>query len=370
MHLPACPARNCFTAVIAKSAHPPDEYNAADFAADAHTAAQQIAGRGALPIVVGGTGFYLQWLVFGRPGAPAATADAESRAEAAIESFAGDWAAAKKAAQALDAVYCDNVLKDNDWFRLRRVFEVYYTCGKPLSSFERPQGKSLALGQIGEALKSAPFDFRCFFLYRSRLDIFTDIDRRCETMLERGFVQECVELVRAGHLRLGPSEEPITVSGGGERIAERAIGYRQVLDLLWKWKELMRTRPDTMTPEAQDALVLDFIREFQSASRQFVKRQLSWFRGDHTFRWVQAEDALAAQQEVVNMVQLQEDDFLNLYLDPAEAQRQEHARASESSRHQQNALKRYQTQLTTYSSQKSRAVLASLIHAAVRSLST
>jgi len=50
---------------------PADEYNAADFATDAHKAAMEIASRRALPIVVGGTGFYLQWLVFGRPGAPA-----------------------------------------------------------------------------------------------------------------------------------------------------------------------------------------------------------------------------------------------------------------------------------------------------------
>ena len=50
---------------------PSEEYNAADFATDAHKAAKDIDSRGALPIVVGGTGFYVQWLVFGRPGAPA-----------------------------------------------------------------------------------------------------------------------------------------------------------------------------------------------------------------------------------------------------------------------------------------------------------
>jgi len=207
-------------------AEPDDEYNAADFATDAHDAAKQIAARGALPIVVGGTGFYLQWLVFGRPGAPPATADASARAEAAIEAFAGDWAAAKSAALEMDPVYCETVLKDNDWFRLRRVFEVHYTCGQPLSSFERPQGKDFSLEQVAGALRNAPFDFRCFFLHRSRLDIFRDIDRRCELMLAQGLIQECAALVRAGRLRRGAAAG---LGAGEERVAERAIGYRQVV---------------------------------------------------------------------------------------------------------------------------------------------
>ena len=129
-------------------ADPTEEYSAANFAADAHVAAKQIASRGALPIVVGGTGFYVQWLVFGSPGAPPATAEAAARAEETIESFAGDWEAAKSAGMKIDAEYCDSVLKDNDWFRLRRVFEVYYSSGRPLSSFDRPQGKNMTPSQV------------------------------------------------------------------------------------------------------------------------------------------------------------------------------------------------------------------------------
>ena len=106
----------------------------------------------------------MQWLVFGNPGAPPATTEATARAESMIESFAGDWVAAKCAAQEIDAVYCGTVLKDNDWFLLKRVFEVHYTCGQPLSSFERPQGKNLSPNEVAAFLKSAPFDFRCFFL--------------------------------------------------------------------------------------------------------------------------------------------------------------------------------------------------------------
>jgi tRNA dimethylallyltransferase len=328
-------------------ADPTDEYNAAEFATDAHQAAREVAARKALPIVVGGTGFYVQWLVFGRPGAPAATDEVAARAEATIESFSGDWASAIVAGREIDPVYCDTVLKDNDWFRLRRVFEVYYTSGQPLSSFERPQGKNMELHEVAAALRAAPFDFRCFFLYRSRLDIFKDIDRRCELMLQQGFVQECVSLVRHKKLRLGASAGPGSL--GGERIAERAIGYRQVLDMLWKWREAQRGAAEAMTSEAQDAMLVDFLREFQSASRQFVKRQLSWFRSDPTFKWINAHDRQAAQAEVLRQVAMEECEFHDLYVDEDDSRRQASARGSESSKEEQRALKRYQTELTIFS---------------------
>jgi tRNA dimethylallyltransferase len=285
-----------------------------------------------------------------------------------IESFAGDWVAAKCAAQEIDAVYCGTVLKDNDWFRLKRVFEVHYTCGQPLSSFERPQGKNLSPNEVAAFLKSAPFDFRCFFLYRNRIDIFADIDLRCEKMLEQGFVQECIALVRAGCLRLGATDGAGAGDQGAERIAERAIGYRQALEMLCKWKQLKHTAPDTLTPEVQDRLVVDFIREFQSASRQFVKRQLSWFRSDPTFKWVLAKDRVAAEHEVLRLVQLEEEAFQRLYSDSVEAQLQHDARAAESSKEEQNALKRYQTQLAIFASPASRLAIAETIHAAVLSL--
>ena len=201
---------------------------------------------------------------------------------------------------------------------------------------------------MAAALRGAPFDFRCFFLYRSRLDIFKDIDRRCEQMLQQGFVEECVSLVQQSKLRLGPSDGP--ASQGPERIAERAIGYRQALDMLWKWRDVQRNTADSMTPELQDAMLVDFIREFQSASRQFVKRQLSWFRSDPTFKWINAEDRQAAQAEVLRQVNMDMGKFHQTYEDEEEVRKQASARASESSKQEQNALKRYQTQLTIFSS--------------------
>jgi tRNA dimethylallyltransferase len=160
---------------------PTQEYSAADFADGARRAILDISSRGKLPIVVGGTGFYIQWLIYGRPGAPPPTPEAASAAQAEIDGLGGDWDAGIKRCAEVDPAYA-KTLPANDWYRLRRVLEVFHTCGKPVSSFERPTGKQISYGDVPSLLAGSDFDFRCFFLFRPRLDLFNDIDYRCEVV--------------------------------------------------------------------------------------------------------------------------------------------------------------------------------------------
>ncbi|EKX44667.1 hypothetical protein GUITHDRAFT_139595 [Guillardia theta CCMP2712] len=307
---------------------PTEEYNAADFTAHARSVIGDISSRGKLPIVVGGTGFYLQWLVFGRPGAPKPTEEAEEKARSAILACEGSWEEAANRFRSLDERYFDG-LHGNDWLRLQRMLEVSYTTGKPISSFERPQGKSLAVDQVSHALSCTDLDFRCFFLYRSRLEIFRDIDLRCELMLQSGFLEEVSSLVASGKLRMGtgPAVENEDEDGGG--------ADRKDLD-----REL----------EA-------FIKDFQSVSRQFVRRQLTWFRSDPVFRWVQAADRAKAVEELEEAIGKEEQEFLRMYDEEEERRKQEEARQSESSKEEQKLLKQYQSQLTIYKDEGSRSSL-------------
>ena len=162
---------------------PSEEYSAADFAAAARAAIADVAGRGALPIVVGGTGFYIQWLVFGNPGAPAPTPAATAAADAEVAAFAGDWDAALRRAEEVDAAYA-MTLSVNDWFRLKRMLEVWHTSGRPMTAYDRPKGKGAAPADVPAALAGSECDFRCFFLHRPRVQLFRDIDLRCEQMLQ------------------------------------------------------------------------------------------------------------------------------------------------------------------------------------------
>lgn len=121
---------------------PTEEYNAADFVEQARRAILEVSSRGKLPIVVGGTGFYVQWLVYGRPAAPAPTPEAAQRAQDEVEAFGGDWDKGLERLAEVDPDYASK-LGRNDFFRLRRGLEVFYTGGQPLSSYDRPQGKTV-----------------------------------------------------------------------------------------------------------------------------------------------------------------------------------------------------------------------------------
>eukprot|EP00283_Hemiselmis_rufescens_P011731 CAMPEP_0173455846 /NCGR_PEP_ID=MMETSP1357-20121228/54998_1 /TAXON_ID=77926 /ORGANISM="Hemiselmis rufescens, Strain PCC563" /LENGTH=410 /DNA_ID=CAMNT_0014423009 /DNA_START=6 /DNA_END=1238 /DNA_ORIENTATION=- len=324
---------------------PAQEYTAADFADQARLAILDVHSRGKLPIVVGGTGFYLQWLVYGRPQAPAPTPEATKKADAEADSFQGDWARALTRVQEVDAAYSET-LAQNDWFRLKRCLEVFYTSGRPLSSFDRPMGKKLTFSQVPSALDTSEFDFRCFFLYRPRLELFRDIDMRCEVMLQRGFLEEVKRLVDEGALRPGPTEGP--GSEGGERAAERSIGYRQALDLVWELRE------GGDKDESGDEAVRLFIEGFQAASRQFVKRQLTWFRSDPTFRWLPA----GSDDVIMNESMMPQDEFHALYQDEQEQQAN---RQSEATKEAQRALKCYVAARSIYTSPDARKALVDAV---------
>lgn len=77
-----------------------------------------------------------------------------------IGSFGEDWGAALARGTEIDEKSCKN-LASNDWFRLKRLLEVYHTEGRALSSYDRPQGKDMTYQDVPVALRNADFDFRC-----------------------------------------------------------------------------------------------------------------------------------------------------------------------------------------------------------------
>ena len=106
------------------------------------------------------------------------------------------------------------------------------------------------------------------------------------------------------------------------------------------------------TAEDEDGMLKAFLANFQAASRQFVKRQLTWFRSDPTFRWVQA--GKGADEKVMEEIMLGESEYHSLY---GSADEQEAMRQSESNKEDMRALKMYQTKLTVYNSVQKRVAL-------------
>eukprot|EP00978_Attheya_sp_CCMP212_P036632 scaffold167711_cov50-Attheya_sp.AAC.1 len=237
-----------------------------------------------LPIVVGGTMMYLQWLVHGRPDAMKPTLDALERAQQMIFKFqamddcsqkldhetSGDgstkskgWEAAINHASSLGPVFADRVAKlgGNDWYRLRRTLEVAYTVG---DNPTEEQIRSLYNGQRMGGLEALGFDVRCFFLCPDdRMAHAEVVDVRCEQMLQRGLLKETTDLWLSGVLL--PDGQ-----------LSRAIGYRQTLDYLQRPDAKMGDIP---TFEA-------YLNDFNTATRRYAKKQMQWFRRDPKFLFV------------------------------------------------------------------------------------
>ena len=192
---------------------PADTYSGGEFVREAVSAIYDILNRGKVPVVVGGSTMWIQWLVQGIPDAPKADAAVALQAESLLREAtqAQDWSAALVILTA-HAPERASKIGANDWYRCRRYLEVALST-KDLPSEEG--GDALK----GERTAGLPgLDVRCFFMNEQRDDLYRTIDTRCEGMLEAGLLQEVAALVLDRHLA------PNTV-------AAKAIGYRQVSSL-------------------------------------------------------------------------------------------------------------------------------------------
>jgi tRNA dimethylallyltransferase len=232
-----------------------------------------------VPVVVGGTMMYLQWLVYGQPDALRPTEMAIETAKAMISNFQHnngedeeDWDGAVTAAAAFGPKFAQQVekLSGRDWYRLRRILEVALTVqekgrssngNRSEETRERLMGQ-LYSGQREENLASLGFDVRCFFLCPTdRMMHSKEVDERCEQMIQRGLLEETTDLACTGRL---------------PDMAARAIGYRQTLDYLEK-REI---------PDHDTGSFLEYLKDFTTATRQYSKRQMQWFRRDKNFTFV------------------------------------------------------------------------------------
>lgn len=247
-----------------------------------------------LPVVVGGTMMYLNWFVHGRPDAIRPTNEAIERAATKIDLFrdvhsnsgvddnaesldAAAWEEASQYVSSLGPVFEKRVQKlpGKDWYRLRRLLEVAYTISsekmKKAGSenvSEEDIWKGLTDAEVYTGIRSGSlkdqYDVRCFFLCpHDRMLHFATVDQRCEQMLQRGLLRETADLYIRGGL---PDESQVT----------RAIGYRQALEYL--------QRPEATNDD--HASLAAFIDNFATATRQYAKKQMQWFRRDDDFVFV------------------------------------------------------------------------------------
>jgi tRNA dimethylallyltransferase len=240
---------------------PTEAYSAARFRADAVRLAGEIAARGRIPLLVGGTMLYFKALRDGLSELPAA--DPAMRAEIDAEARVRGWPALHAELARVDPASAAR-LEPGDAQRIQRALEVFRVTGTPLSR------------QLGDRAREVPFALHPLALLPSdRGALHRRIAERFDAMLAAGLVEELAELRARYDLNPGlPSM--------------RCVGYRQA------WQHL---EGEYGRAELRDRGIF--------ATRQLAKRQLTWLRawaGLQTFDCLDphvARRVLAAVQSAI-----------------------------------------------------------------------
>lgn len=224
-------------------ADPEEDFSAARYVDMAATCVEDVLSRGKLPILAGGTGLYIDSLLSGRTFA---AFDEASPLRAELEERyvrEGGEALLRELAQSDPEAAAR--LHPNDAKRIVRALEVYHTTGKTIT-------------RHNEETKAIPPRYDALTLtldYERREDMWARIDRRVDEMMERGLAEE----VRA-----------LLDSGVPERCtAMQAIGYKELVSAL---------RGRASAAEATE--------EIKLRSRQYAKRQRTWFRRNQEAKWL------------------------------------------------------------------------------------
>jgi len=220
---------------------PWEDYSVARYIHDAALRIDDISTRGKLPILVGGTGLYIDSLLSGREFRARGDVMLRRKLETEYDDIGG--AAMLEKLRAFD---CDSAanLHANDRKRIVRAFEVYITDGKTISQHDR---ETKSLPPRYDAVKIA-------LTLPGREELYSRIDRRVDDMLLRGFEREVRSLIDMG------------VTPGATSM--QAIGYKEIAGVILDRSSM------------EDAVI-----KIKMESRRYAKRQLTWLRRDPDVKW-------------------------------------------------------------------------------------
>ena len=237
---------------------PWDEFHVVRFQQMAKNAMEQIYANGHIPIVVGGTGFYIQALLYDIDFTSTAQDDTY-RAE--LENLVKEKGAAylhnmlrKVDPKSAEDIHANNVK------RVIRALEYYRQTGQKMSEHNEEERR-----------KESPYEFVYFVLNAPREQLYARIDRRVDQMIEEGLVDEVKHLKE-----LGCTKEMVSMQG---------LGYKEIMDYLDGLYSL---------EEAIHILKRD--------TRHFAKRQLTWFKRERCVRWLNLPDFDNDREKVLEYI--------------------------------------------------------------------
>jgi tRNA dimethylallyltransferase len=221
---------------------PSEEFNIVRFQEMAREALEEIYGNGQVPIVAGGTGFYIQALLY---DIAFATQDSDMEFRQRMEDYASENGvhALHEKLRDIDPISY-GAIHENNTKRTIRALEYHHLTGRPISAHNEEEHR-----------RKSPYNFAYFVLTDERSHLYERIDRRVDLMMEQGLLDEVQRLRKMGCHR--------------GMVSMQGLGYKEILDYLDGKCTL-------------DEAVYVIKRE----TRHFAKRQLTWFRRERDVIWI------------------------------------------------------------------------------------
>ncbi len=221
---------------------PWEEFNVTRFQSMAKKAMEGIYARGHVPIVTGGTGFYIQALAYDidftkNEDNGSIRKELEELAEKKGETCLHEMLQEIDPESAM-AIHANNVK------RVIRAIEYYRLTGEKISTHNEREHE-----------KKSPYDLYYYVLTRDRAALYERIDRRVDQMMEQGLVEEVKQLKEMGCTR--------------DMVAMQGLGYKEILDYL-----------DGSIPLDEAVYII------KRDTRHFAKRQLTWFKRERDVRMI------------------------------------------------------------------------------------
>lgn len=245
---------------------PTEPFSVAEYQRLARQKIDEITKRGKIPILVGGTGLYVRSVI-----------DKLEFPSGEITSAVRRRLEERAAHEGGDALYGELIEKDpaasgivhpKNVRRVIRALEVIELTGRPFSEFHREWKNRESL-----------YDLKIFGLNMDRDKLRERINRRVDRMVMAGLLDEVRGLIASGYERFLTSQQ--------------AIGYKELIGYL---------KGETSLEEAVDTL--------KARTRQYAKRQLTWFRADSRIHWIDVTGKTTGEVVDEIMAKLRQDNFL------------------------------------------------------------
>ena len=223
---------------------PDERYSVSNFKKDAEKAIEEILEKGKTPIVVGGTGLYIDSLIYGIEFQNEEV-DLEYREKLNKIADEKGLESLYKKAQEIDPEAMKKI-SINDRKRIIRVLEIYHKTGKTKTEQELQSRKN-----------EVKYEYKVFAITMDREKLYERIEKRIDFMIEQGLIEEVKQILEKYHTF------PTAMQG---------LGYKEVVEYL----------EGSCTKE-------EMIEKIKKETRHYAKRQLTWFRKNKETIWLDGE---------------------------------------------------------------------------------